>query len=302
MIYTLTLNPALDIEYTVNRLDFDEVLRASTVRINYGGKGFNVSRMLASLGGSSVALGFIGGETGRTIQNGLSVAGIETAFVEVSEETRTNVSIVSETERHYIKVNEPGPTISAREVAALMEMIDGKVHPGDWWVLAGSLPPGVTDDLYASIIRKVQQGGAFALLDTSGSSLRAGILANPYLIKPNLKEVGDIIKREVQSLVEMEAALSELHASGVKMVLVSAGKQGALLSDGNNHWVRQAPVIQERNPIGAGDAMVAGLVWRLSQNDDPQNALAWAIACGTAAASLPGTDMPAKAQVEEFLT
>ncbi len=301
MIYTLTLNPALDKEYTVSHLEFDEVLRASTVRVNYGGKGFNVSRMLASLGGSSVALGFIGGETGRTIFNGLTAAGIETAFTEVAGETRTNVSIVSETEKRYIKVNEPGPTISEREVVALMDTISSKVRQGDWWVLAGSLPPGVTDDLYARIIRQVQQGGAFALLDTSGSSLRAGIQANPCLIKPNLKEVGDIIKREVKSLAEMEAALPELHALGVSMALISAGKHGALLSDGKRAWLKQAQVIQERNPIGAGDAMVAGLVWRLAEKDEPQNALAWAIACGTAAASLPGTDMPTRAQVERFL-
>lgn len=301
MIYTVTLNPALDKEYTVSHLEFDEVLRASTVRVNYGGKGFNVSRMLASLGGSSVALGFTGGETGRTIQNGLTAEGIETAFTEVAGETRTNVSIVSETEKRYIKVNEPGPRISPEDITRLMDLIDTKVHVGDWWVLAGSLPPGTPNNLYASIIRKVQQGGAFAILDTSGASLHEGILAKPCLIKPNLKEVSELIKKDVTSLEDMEPYLPDMHALGAELVVISAGKHGALLSNGQDHWFKKAPVIQERNPIGAGDAMVAGLVWRLSQNDDPKNALSWAIACGTAAASLPGTDMPALAQVEQFL-
>lgn len=301
MIYTVTLNPALDKEYTVSFLELDEVLRANAVRIDYGGKGFNVSRMLVSLGGSSTALGFVGGETGRIIQRGLSVAGIETAFTEIAGETRTNVSIVSETDKHHIKVNEPGPTISPDEVARLLDQVEDHVHAGDWWVLAGSLPPGVPDDIYANIIRKVQQGGAFAVLDSSGPSLQAGIQAKPCLIKPNNREVSQLIAREVSSLADMQAALPDLHALGADMVVISAGKQGALFSDRKNHWFTRAPVIQERNPIGAGDAMVAGLVWRLSQNDEPRNALAWAVACGTAAASLPGTGMPSKVLVEEFL-
>ncbi len=277
MIYTITLNPALDKEYTVSRLEFDEVLRADTVKVNYGGKGFNVSRMLASLGSSSIALGFIGGETGRIIQNGLAAAGIETDFTQVAGETRTNVSIVSETEKRYIKVNEPGPRISEEEVERLMLQVDARV------------------------IRKVQAGGAFALLDTSGPALEAGLQAHPCLIKPNIKEVSQLIKKEVSTLADMEAVLPDLHAYGIDKIVISAGKQGALISNGREHWFKPAPVIQERNPIGAGDAMVAGLVWRLSLNDEPQSALAWAIACGTAAASLPGTDMPPKTQVEGFL-
>ncbi len=301
MIFTVTLNPALDKEYTVSRLEFDEVLRANTVRVNYGGKGFNVSRMLASLGCSSTALGFVGGETGRSIQHGLSMAGIETAFTEITGETRTNVSIVSDTDKRYIKVNEPGPSISAAEINRLLDQVDAKVQAGDWWVLAGSLPPGVPDEMYANIIQRVQRGGAFAVLDTSGPSLKAGILATPCLIKPNVTEVSQLTGREVVTLSDMETALTELHALGAGMVVISAGKQGALFSNGRDHWFKRAPIIQERNPIGAGDAMVAGLVWRLSQADEPQNALAWAIACGTAAASLPGTDMPARSQVEEFL-
>ena len=301
MIYTATLNPALDKEYTVDRLELDEVLRAATVRVDYGGKGFNVSRMLASLGTSSTALGFVGGETGRIIQRGLSAAGIRTAFTQISGETRTNVSIVTTTDPHYIKVNEPGPTISAEEVEAFLDQVDRLVRPGDWWVLAGSLPPGVPAELYARIIRTVQQGGAYAVLDTSGPPLQAGILAKPHLIKPNIKEVSQLIGREVRTLSEMQAALPNLHALGAGIVAISAGKQGALLSDGHDRWFVQAPAIQERNPIGAGDAMVAGLVWRLSQQDKPRQALAWAVACGSAAASLAGTGMPARPLVEEFL-
>jgi 1-phosphofructokinase family hexose kinase len=301
MIYTVTLNPALDREYSVDHLEKDEVLRASAVRVDFGGKGFNISRMLCSLGGSSVALGFVGGGTGKIIQNGLSAAGVKTSFTQVAGETRTDISIVSEADKHYIKLNEPGPNISAEEINRLLEQVDALIHSGDWWVLAGSLPPGVSDDIYATIINRVQRNGAFAVLDASGPALYQGVRAGPFLIKPNTKETSQLIAREVNSLPEMLDALPVLHGLGARLAMISAGKDGALLSDGQKRWYCQAPKIQERNPIGAGDAMVAGLVWRLSQHDELRNALAWAIACGTAAASQPGTAMPGRAGVEQFL-
>jgi len=301
VIYTVTLNPALDKEYTVNRIEYDEVLRATTVRINYGGKGFNVSRMLHSLGGSSVALGFVGGKTGRIIQRGLSAEGIETDFTEIDGETRTNISIVNESDRHHIKVNEPGPAVSAGDITRFMDLVERKVVAGDWWVLSGSLPPGAPDGLYSHLIHKIQGRGAFALLDTSGAALKAGLEARPHLIKPNAREVSQIIHRAVTTLEDMQKALPDLYNLGAAMVVISAGRQGALIGDGKEHWFQPAQVIQEGNPIGAGDAMVAGLVWRLSKNDTPKNALAWAVACGTAQASLYGTDMPTRVQVEQFL-
>jgi 1-phosphofructokinase family hexose kinase len=166
--------------------------------------------------------------------------------------------------------------------------------------MAGSLPPGVPDDIYATIILKVQQGGAFAVLDSSRISLQYGIKAKPCLIKPNAREVSQLISQDVTSLAEMLGTLPALHDLGAGMVVISAGKDGALFSNGQKHWFCRAPEIKERNPIGAGDAMVAGLVWRLSLEDEPTSALRWAIACGTAAASQPGTGMPERSLVEAF--
>jgi len=180
MIYTVTLNPALDKEYTVDELKQDEVLRAHAVSIDYGGKGFNVSRMLHSLGVDNTALGFVGGATGQTIERGLAELNIKTALTGIREETRTNISIVSEKEKHYIKVNEPGPLISKEEIDHLLQQVDEFVHPNDWWVLAGSLPRGVPNDFYANLINHIHQGGAFAVLDTSGQALQQGLIAHPF--------------------------------------------------------------------------------------------------------------------------
>jgi 1-phosphofructokinase family hexose kinase len=289
MIYTLTLNPALDRELTVPDLVFDQVLRATALRIDYGGKGFNVSRALSELGAESVALGFVGGKTGEKLEAGLVSLGIATDFTWVGEETRTNVSVVSENQPHYLKVNESGPTVTSAEQDALMNKVETLARPDDWWVLAGSLPPGATDTIYANVIEKLQAAGANAVLDTSGPPLRHGCESGPFLVKPNAREAGDLTGRQVETEEEVRAAAQAIHSLGVRLVLISMGKAGALLSNGDHAWLGEPPEVEERNPIGAGDASVAGLVWGLSQDLPLPEVLRWSVAAGAAAASLDGT-------------
>jgi 1-phosphofructokinase family hexose kinase len=300
MIYTLTLNPALDRELTVPAFAFDQVLRASAVRVDHGGKGFNVSRALAALGAESIVLGFVGGATGESLTMGLADLGIRTDFVQVAGETRTNVSIVTEDHAHYIKVNDPGPAITPAEQTALLQKIRALAQPGDWWVLAGSLPPGVPTTFYAEVIRLVQSAGAHAVLDTSGEPLRVGCAARPFLVKPNATEAGDLAGARVTSPDEACDAFGAIHALGVQNVVISLGRVGALYSDGQNIWQAEPPQVDERNPIGAGDALVAGLVWALSRDYGGPEALRWGVVCGAAAASLDGTAMGSRSLVENL--
>ena len=172
MIYTVTLNPAVDRELLVDKITFDTVLRASKWRVDCGGKGFNVARMLQSLGTSSVALGFAAGKTGELLNDELKSLGIETGFVWVDGETRTNVSIVSADRSHYVKVNEPGPTISGDDLVKLMQKVQELARPGDGWVLAGSLPPGVPPSIYSDMTTILQSAGVRVFLDASGEALR----------------------------------------------------------------------------------------------------------------------------------
>ena len=300
MIYTVTLNPALDKEYKVPQIVFDDIMRMDSMRIDFGGKGFNVSRMLKSLGAENVALGFIGGHTGDVITAGLESLGIMVDLSHIQGETRTNISIVDQAEHHYVKLNESGPAVSAAEVDALLRKIDSLVKADDFWVLAGSLPTGVPDDIYARMIHKINQADAYAVLDTSGLPLQIGVAQMPFLIKPNVHELSALLDVAVQEARALPALAAELHAQGIPIVLVSLGDKGAFLSDAQGCWAGQTPKIAAQNPIGAGDAMVAGMVWRLAEGDAPQAALPWAMACGTAAASLPGTGMPSPALVKEF--
>lgn len=301
MIYTLTLNPAVDRELTVAEIEYDSVLRATQFQVDYGGKGFNVSRMLKSLGGESVALGFAGGRSGELLRDGLHTLGIHTDFVWVSGETRTNISIVTQAHGHYIKVNEPGPTISSGEQQALVEKVRELARPGDWWVLAGSLPPGVSERLYAEMITILHEGGAKAILDTNGKGLEYACRAAPYLVKPNDFEAHQLTGLPVDTVTEIAAAAAAVQRLGATCVVVSLGKEGALCVDAKRAWKATSPVIEEKNPIGAGDSMVGGIVWGLSKRLPLQEALRWGVACGAATASMSGTEVGAEPLVIELL-
>lgn len=302
MIYTLTLNPAIDRELTVPAMEFDSVLRASASRIDFGGKGFNVSRLLTSMGASSTAVGFLGGRAGELLQDGLHSLGIDTDFVWVDGETRTNVSIVTESHDHYIKVNEKGPPVDEAKQGELLSKIEMLARPGDWWVLAGSLPPGVGEGFYARIVRILGSRESRVILDTSGESLRLGCLAGPYLVKPNAEEAQVLTGLPLTTSAEIAAAAAEIRRMGAQNVLISLGKLGALLHTGGGTWLIRSPGIQEKNPIGAGDSMVGGLVWALTQGMTLREAVGWGVASGAATASLEGTEVGSRPLIEELVS
>lgn len=300
MIYTVTLNPSVDRQLTVPSLSYDTVLRASSWRIDPGGKGFNVSRMLMALGTQSTALGFAAGKSGEWLRDRLEAAGIATDFVWVEGETRTNISIINESNSRYIKVNEPGPEISAESQTRLAEQVSQLAQPGDWWVLAGSLPPGVPATIYADLIERVRAAGAHAVLDTSGPALQAGCEAGPHLVKPNDVEAAALTGLPVTNHAERIAAAARIHAMGVDHVVISLGKEGALLANSADSLLASSPRITERNPIGAGDSMVGGLVWSLAREQPLSEALRWGIACGAASAAQDGTAVGTWEQVQSL--
>ncbi len=300
MIYTLTLNPAVDRELTVPAMEFDSVLRASESRVDFGGKGFNVSRLLKGMEESSTAVGFLGGNAGELLQSGLQSLGIDTDFVWVAGETRTNVSIVTQTHDRYIKVNEKGPLVDADKQKELLEKINSLAKQGDWWVLAGSMPPGVADDFYARIVNVLNKHEANAILDTTGEALRLGCAEKPFLIKPNAEEVHALTGMPVDSTNEIVAAAAELRKMGAQNVVISMGKAGALMQSAEETWLTHSPKIQKKNPIGAGDSMVGGLVWALTQGIALKESLGWGVASGAATASLSGTEVGSRPLIEEL--
>ncbi len=300
-IYTLTLNPAVDREVTVPAMQFDTVLRALESRVDFGGKGFNVSRLLIGLGAKSTAVGFLGGKAGESLQEGLRSLDIGTDFVWVTGETRTNISIVTPSGGHYIKVNEKGPLVEESSQQVLIERIDSLARPGDWWVLAGSLPPGCADDFCARIINVLNRHGALTLLDTAGEALRLGCAEKPYLVKPNAEEAGSLTGMPVGTLGEITKVAARIRELGARNVVISMGKDGAMLQTDEETWLVRGPKITEKNPIGAGDSLVGGMVWALSQGKPLKEATGWGVASGAAAASLGGTEVGSREMIEKLL-
>lgn len=302
MIYTLTLNPALDRELTVPAIEYDSVLRASESRVDCGGKGFNVSRLLKGMGVDSTAVGFLGGKTGEMLQDGLKTLGIGTNFVWVADETRTNVSIVTQSSGHYIKVNEKGPWVEAAKQQELLDKIAALAKPGDWWVLAGSLPAGVPDNFYARIVNVLNQYHAMAILDTAGIPLRLGCAEKPYLVKPNTDEAHTVTKMPVETPAEIAAAAAEIRRMGAQNVVISMGKSGALIQTTDGTWLIHSPKIKEKNPVGSGDSLAGGLVWALAKGLTLKESLGWGVASGAATASLSGTEVGTPALITTLVT
>jgi len=301
MIYTVTLNPALDRQYTVEEISRNEVLRARDSRTDLGGKGFNVSRSLQRLRVPSVAIGFVGGLTGKRLAAGLDELGIQNELVSIAEETRTNTSITGLNQNSYIKVNEPGPVIQPQEIAQLQTKIRSLAAPGDWWVLSGNLPRGIPGTFYADLVRDIQSEDAQACLDTSGEPLRLGYAANPRLIKPNLVEFSDLVNSPKLNQDEALSASKMLPQDSNQLLLLSMGEHGALLRHGDQIWLAKAPAVAVRNPIGAGDALIAGFLAALTSGEPLPTALHWGVASGSYAASLPGTTFGSIADLEQIL-
>jgi len=299
MIYTITLNPALDKQLTVSDIRFNDVLIAEGVQLDFGGKGFNVSRMLKELNQPSKAVGLLGGQTGKAIEAGLKEQAIDVVAIPVSGETRTNVSVVTPGGSKHIKVNEKGPTISVSELQQVFQYIFENAAAGTLWVLAGSIPPGVNVDVYQQMTQKIKELGGDVVLDTSGAALKEGVLAHPKLVKPNLFELSQLTGREITSLQEILENSALTRSVGAEFVAISAGEKGALLTDGEKTAICLPPEIQEANPVGAGDAMLAGLSFALYHGYDLEKALMLGVACGTASAMQSGTRMPEWDLVEQ---
>lgn len=298
MIYTVTLNPAIDRELQVPKIAFDTVLRATSWQVDYGGKGFNVSRLLAGFSTPSIALGFVGGDMGHIIEKGIQALGIQTDFVWIEGETRTNISIRSQSEPHYLKANEPGPPVAEHDSRRLLDKVESLTRTGDWWVLAGSLPPGCPPMIYYDLITVIQAHGGQAVLDTSGEALQRGCEASPFVCKPNLTEAKELAGRAAFPPFELVKAVKDI---GPEHIIMSLGKDGAIYHGEGGSFLVKAPQVTERNPIGAGDAMVGGIVWALNQGYDFKQTTCWGVACGTATASLEGTSIAQKKDAEALI-
>lgn len=264
-IATVTLNPAIDQTVRVNNFRTNTVNRGQAMQFNAGGKGVNVASFLADSGHEVAVTGFLGQDNAEIFERFFARKGIADHFVRIPGETRTGVKIVDEANQYTTDINMPGLTPQSEAIEALFAQIEQLAATCDWFVLAGALPPGVPTTLYAAIIIQLKAYGKRVVLDTSGEALREGVLAGPTVIKPNIDELQELTGQKLTGEFDIELASSGLMNNGIELVVVSMGERGAMFIDEESALVATPPVVTVKSTVGAGDALVAGLLAGLVQ-------------------------------------
>lgn len=300
MIITVTLNPAVDKTVTLPMFTIGKVNRVTGMRMDPGGKGINVSKVIQSLGGHSIAMGILGGATGEYIKNCLDDMGIEHDFLYVPESTRTNMKIVDPQLNTNTDINEAGPLVSTETLEKIFAKVAARVSPGDIVVLAGKNPPGVDEGIYADWTRRLRERGTKVCLDVDGPMLRLGVKALPDLIKPNDEEFAQLLGREFHSLHDIKEAAQVLTGRGIRQIAVSLGAKGVLFVTEDSCIHAQGLKVPVVSTVGAGDATMAALVYGQAQNLPPEATMKLALAAGAASVMCEGTQAVSPDTVREL--
>lgn len=290
MIITVTLNPALDKTISVSRLMINGVNRVVSTRLDPGGKGINVSKVVNMLGGETVAMGILGGESGMYIQHSLSELNVNSKFCFVDAPTRTNIKIVDASMRTSTDINERGEPVSAETLACVFENLKKQVKPGDTVVFAGTNPPGTPPETLGLWTRELKELGMSVCLDTTGEAMRLALSSGPDLIKPNKEELEEICGRRLYFDIDVISAAKELISEGVERVAVSLGAEGAIFVTDTQVIRAYGLSVPAVNPTGAGDAMMAALALYLSQGLSWKEVIRRSMAVSAAHVTCEGTD------------
>ena len=300
MIYTITLNPALDRTLWIQKVRDDVSNRIMEEKSFAGGKSVDVSKVLKNLEVDNIALGFVGGFAGRELEGRLLNEGIETDFVRVSGDTRTNI-IIHETETgKQLAFNARGPEIKPNELMQFIEQLEG-LPCGEVVAIGGSIPLGVSPEIYRKIINIVKKCQVKVVLDVDSEALRQGIKALPNVIKPNIHELSELAGRELKDLEDIVSAARSINQQGVEIVLVSMGAKGILLVSDSQQYLAVPPKVNVLSTIGAGDSSVAGFILGMVRGKSLKQCLIYAAAAGTATTLRQGTALCQKDDFERIV-
>lgn len=301
MIYTVTLNPALDKTATVENLRLDSVNRISELRVDPGGKGINVSKVVRELGAKTVAIALLGGHAGTMLRNMLAELGIECKVLEVEGETRTNLKIKDPALKTNTDINEPGPEVTDEQLRGMLDGLVGEVGSGDIVVLSGSLPRGAAAGTYKVWVAALKKTGAKVYLDADGDKLVRGIEAKPDLIKPNEIELGAMMGRTLDADEKIVEAARELIDGGLDRVMVSMGGAGALYV-ARDVTIKANPVkVPVGSTVGAGDSVVAALAYAQDKGLGLEDTMRLAMATGAANVMQSGTQAALRELVDSLI-
>lgn len=289
MIITVTLNAAVDKTVVIHNFSINQVNKIDCVRYDPGGKGINVSKTIKNLGGTSLAIGLVGGHTGEYIEDTLKGCGISTSFTRVSQATRTNTKIIDPSNQSITEINERGLEIEPNIYVSILEKLVNLVSPSDIVVFAGSVPIGCSYEMIGKCIRTCRQKGALIFLDASDEILEHAIREKPFLIKPNLSEFETLIGHELTTIQEMVLEAKKLVKQGISIVALSLGAEGALFVSQHSVIRAQPLKVTVRSTVGAGDAVMAALAYAFDTGLPWLDTIKLACASGAAKVSCNGT-------------
>lgn len=301
MIFTVTLNPALDKTAQAPNFKLDAVTRITELRQDPGGKGINVSKVIKQLGGESVAWAVLGGNTGRGIKASLEEMGIACRAFEVEGETRTNLKVVDPVDDTHTDINEPGPVVTDAMLDDMLAQLVAEISEGDIVVLAGSIARGASDDTYEKWVKACREAGAKVFLDADGDKLVAGIKGNPFLIKPNEIELGNMLGRTLDTDEKVAEAARELIAQGLDNVVVSMGGAGAMFVSADRVVKGGSVKVPVGSTVGAGDSVVAALAFAEEKGMSLEEKVKLSMATGAANVMQSGTQAAPRDLVDSLI-
>ena len=299
-IITVTLNPAIDKSSTIPNLLPEKKLKCTPPVFEPGGGGINVARALKKLGAEATAIYLAGGYTGKFFTQLLNEEHIPSVVIDITAHTRENLIILDTAANQQYRFGMPGPVVAEQEWKRLLHALE-EINDVDFIIASGSVPQGVPADIFAQIAAIAKKKNAKCIVDTNGEALQHAVAEGLYLIKPNLGELSALVRKEELQNDMIAAAAREVIAKGnCEYVMVSMGAAGAMLVTGNTDRQIITPPVIRRNTVGAGDSMVAGIVYSLSKGKTIWQAAQYGVACGTAATMNPGTELCRAADAEKL--
>lgn len=283
-ILTLTMNPALDISTSVNKVVPTHKLRCSEEKIQPGGGGINISRVFRSLGTPATAIYPSGGFTGELLTELLEKEGVQSQGIAITQETRECFTVHETSSGQDFRFLLPGPTLSLAEQQACADAFDQQSSAARYMVASGSLPPGVSESFYARLARRAKERNQRFVLDTSGSALRAALEIGVYLFKPSLHELEELLAQTLTTEAQWREAAQEIVGRGqAEIVALSLGEEGALLVTAQQSFRAPAVPVNVVSTVGAGDNFVAGMLWGLCNQHTLEQAFGFGMASAAAA-------------------
>jgi len=301
-IVTITFSPCIDKSTSVQSLIPEKKLKCRPPKLEPGGGGINVARAIKKLGGEATAIFPSGGYTGNFFNHLLEKENVPSVIIESTNETRENIIVLDESTNNQYRFGMPGTELNENEWKQCLDAVK-KVNNAEFIIASGSLPPGVPLDIYGQLAKIAKAKNAKYIVDTSGEALKKAVDEGVYLLKPNLGELGSLTgKKELQHSEAKDIASGIIAKGKCEVIVISMGAAGAMLLTNEIAEIIIPPPVKRKSTVGAGDSMVAGIIFYLSLGKNLSEAIRYGVACGTAATMNSGTELCRKNDADKLYT